>query len=117
MTDAELARTLDARKRAWLDLDASHLALGAMPPELRRFIDDASFRFRIADAAITAELRRRPGPVRVGVVELWLTVDRQNFAEVDPATGLLVHRTRGDPGAKGRAMLYDYGRGKAGARS
>src|SRR6185312_2705977 len=108
MTDADLADLLAARTRAWEELGVSHQAIRDMRPSLRARMDAASRRFRSADAAIVAELRRRPGPVRLGDVELWLTQDGCSYAECDPETGAPVCcAEKGHPG-RGRLMLHDY---------
>lgn len=112
MTIAEL-KALHARRTAALEgLNARHPreTLGTMDAAERARVDAASREFRECDAAIVAELRRRPGPVRLGDVTLWLTGDATNYAVCNPATGRPIHGDR-----RSGVCLYDYARGKAGA--
>lgn len=64
--------------------------------------------FRVADAAIVAELNRLMRPVRVGAVELRLTADRLNFAEVDPGTGEVLHVPSYDRKYFPHKFLFNY---------
>jgi hypothetical protein len=97
MTIRELSGLL-ARREAALDRQTHRLTLAEALANERVFGE--------ADRAIVAELRRRNAPVRVGAVDLHLTVDRLSFVQIDPASG----RPIGDHKSyrTTRTLLYRY---------
>lgn len=113
MTVRELAE-LHARRVAAMKasfLTNKFATLRTLPDAERARVDAASREFRDCDALIVAELRKRPGPVRVGKVMLWLTNDGLNYAEVNPETGRPIFTDK-----SGGNLLYDYSQGKPKSR-